>query len=270
MPRVGELLRTLAWYLPVLATTLAIVVWGDATPQMAEAICRNWEQRGLAPPGPCVPVDPWNLAAICGRWVQWTAVPAGSCLILDSAGTEFLPGALVSLGWSLADGVLVTRLVSYNHAAALYWFSAFAVLAPATLIVVGMAIQSIARGSPSTSLLDWTRQPAAGMAVRFALIPLLLSLPLYVIAVDLGRWFAMLCINFAMVGLSRELVAIAGQRLDVQPAPVSVAAAPVWLGIERGVLIKTGALLAVLLLLRMPHCCPSLSTVLPWTRWFAG
>ena len=270
MPRVGELWSALVWYLPVLATTLAIVLWGDATPAMAEAICRNWEQRGLAPPGTCVPVDPWNLEAICGRWAHWTVVPPGGCLLLDSAGTEFLPGALISLGWSLADGVLVTRLVSYNSGAFPLWLLDFAVLGPATLIVVGMVIQSLARGAPSTSFLDWARQPAAGMAVRFALIPLLLSLPLYVIAVDLGRWFAMLCINFAMVGLSRELVAIAGHRLGVQPAPAPVAVGPTWLGIERAMLVNTGALLAVLLLLRMPHCCPSLDRVLPWMGLFSG
>jgi hypothetical protein len=40
---------------------------------------------------------------------------------------------------------------------------------------------------------------------KYFVLPLLLSLPVYVTAYDYGRWFTVTCINFAMVAVSANL-----------------------------------------------------------------
>jgi hypothetical protein len=43
------------------------------------------------------------------------------------------------------------------------------------------------------------------MAVKYFFLPMLSSLPLYAMAGDSGRWFAVGCINYSMISLCKEI-----------------------------------------------------------------
>jgi hypothetical protein len=43
------------------------------------------------------------------------------------------------------------------------------------------------------------------MGLKYFFLPILFSSPLYILGWDFGRWFAVACINYSMISLSKEV-----------------------------------------------------------------
>lgn len=228
---------TLLYLLPALVL-LGVFAFGRATPDDAARICSGWETLGALGPGACDDT-------------------------LDARMSLHAP-AIGALGWSVQYAVEVAAN-ALPPKAIVIWLIALPLLAFATLAVGGMASHSIAAGRPSERFLDWLSPPAAPIAALFFLLPLLLPAPIYIIAHDYGRWLALVGINYVMISLSPEVVALLVRRRAPAPAAASTTLARTrgyWLGFTGKALF----LLLCITALRLPHCCAGFHILAPSVR----
>jgi hypothetical protein len=236
------LVTTMLMYLLPALVLLFVFAFGRATPEDAARICSGWETLGALGPGACEDV-------------------------LDARMSMQAP-AIGALGWSVQYAVEVTAN-ALPPKAIVIWLIVLPLLAFATLAVGGMASRSIAAGRPSERFLDWLSPPAASIAALFFLLPLLLPAPIYVIAHDYGRWLALVSINYAMISLSPEVVALLTRREKPGSAPKPAAASMpspeirhYWIGFAGKALF----LLLCIAALRLPHCCAGFHILAPSVR----
>jgi hypothetical protein len=188
--------------------------------------------------------------AICRKWELAQALPAGASQISGGDPTWALPGALTALPWSLSQAASLTASLSLESLVA--WFLLLALLGVCTAYFgarVARAQVAGPDGAPPACCPDRSFQK---LSAKYFLLPVLISAPLYVVGWDLGRWFAVSCINFALVCLSRDLLCL---EFGISPRAdrASLQRAPLLGGRLRRYLV-TGALVAVVLFVRMPHC----------------
>jgi hypothetical protein len=93
------------------------------------------------------------------------------------------------------------------------------------------------------------------MQTRYLLFPFLLSLPLYILGWDIGRWFAVACINFMMIALSREINLAEGMLGSSQAETGRTSLVPFFMA--RVSWLGWLFLLIVVFFVRLPHCCYS-------------
>lgn len=211
-------------YLPAVSAFAVVTLWGRADFSDALAICRKWE---LA-----------------------QALPAGSSQVAGTDPTWALPGALTALPWSLSQAAALTASLSLESLVA--WIGLLALLGFCTAYFgARVARAQVARPDGSLSG-SYPARCFQRLSAKYFLLPVLCTAPLYVLGWDLGRWFAVSCINFALVCLSRELLWLefGGPYDEGGAAPPAVK--PRFGGLRR--LLVAGSLVAVVLFVRMPHC----------------
>jgi hypothetical protein len=146
-----------------------------------------------------------TLLGICEKWRAAGALRESSChLPPDKLSGSTLPGALIPMEWPLGKAAYITRVVISMN------WKAWALILP----TLGIAVWYLVRQAVYSILRSRSPQPfSPRSAVRYSslfflmyfVIPLLLSLPVYVTAYDYGRWFAVTCINFALLAVSVNL-----------------------------------------------------------------
>lgn len=232
------LLTTAGWYLPLALVLVIIVLFGRGSPDDALTICRHWQAEGVFG------------AAVCSDYERG--------IMLQSAP------AIHALGWTFQEAIQIAVNALPPKSIAL-WLVLLPTLAVATLAVGGMASRAIAEARPAEGFFNWLSPPASGLAVWFFLVPLLLPVPLYIVAHDFGRWFAVACINYAMLSLSPEVVGLMKSR-RVSPQPASAPAVPCgrrcWIGFSAKALF----LMLCISAWYLPHCCSGFHTLAPSVR----
>jgi Zn-dependent protease with chaperone function len=112
-----------------------------------------------------------------------------------------MPAALSLLPWSLSHIASVT--MSFSVKTILAWILIFSIMGFSTVYIGCMVVRSLnSNNSTRNSDTPLTRQY---IGYKYFLFPWLISTPLYIIGWDFGRWFAISCINYIMITLSREL-----------------------------------------------------------------
>jgi len=165
-------------YLPVLLAFSLVFIFGRPSFEVALAICKKWE---LA-----------------------KALKPGSCSISGKGTMRALPGAIRGLPWSFSKAASLT--MSFSAKTILAWILIFSIMGFSTVYIGSMVIRSlISNNFTRDSDTTLTRQYSKIIGYKYFLLPLLISTPLYIMGWDLGRWFAVNCINYIMITLSREL-----------------------------------------------------------------
>jgi hypothetical protein len=210
--------------------------------------------------------------AICRKWEIANVLEAGSC---DATGKDHLlalPGALTALPWTLGQAYSFPRSIGPKFLLA--WLVDLSVFGLATLYVCANVSKTF-----SATLLDafgearpnLARRHSKLMCLKYYLLPIFISTPLYALGCDFGRWFAASCINYAMITLSVEV-----NRIELSLSRKADASAGFYLEKYRltGCLLNFASsrlsrfsewfvLLFLILVLRMPHSCIS------WAKIFA-
>jgi hypothetical protein len=197
-----------------------------------------------------------TLLGICQRWLAVGAIREGSCILTPDKFTgSTLPGSFNPMEWSLAIASDITRMVVLTNWAA--WLLILPTLGVMLWYLVRQALYAILRSRSSQSFSPQAAQRYSGLFFRkYFLIPLLLSLPVYFSAYDYGRWFAVTCINFALLAASVNLpyweFALRKKGTDAEPPVVN---SPEYLD-HRLVFYGASILICILaLVLWLPHYC---------------
>jgi hypothetical protein len=197
-----------------------------------------------------------TLFAICEKWRVLGAFREGSCTLPPSQlpGSN-LPGSFIPLSWSLAQAATITRLfISANWKA---WLLILPTLGISLWYLCRQAVYAILRSRFPQSFSPKSARRYAGVFFgKYFLIPLLCALPIFFTAYDYGRWFTVLCVNFAMLAVSVNLPCHEfAQRKKGAEAESAAADAPGHLD-SRLVFYGVSVVICVLaLVLWLPHYC---------------
>ena len=219
-----------ALYSPVFLTFLLIFLFGRPTLAVSVAICKHWESIGALPPGSSDPTgkDP--------------AYP--------------LPGAFAGLSWSFSQAASLS--LSMSRWEVVYWSLLFSVLGFFTALI-GSMVTSPSIGSSGMQSFDlgvFKDRRSQRLLLKYFLLPFLLSQPIYLMGWDLGRWFAVTCINYILIVLSREVVSAERQATsDPETKPTHAFSADDATTLSFWFYLNLAAFLFVLFYLRVPRCC---------------
>ncbi len=184
--------------------------------------------------------------AICARWME----RGGLENISTTQGTvDALPGSFKALSWSFWQGSSLTLSMSAKSVAA--WLMAFGLFGVSISVVNRCVTRRLLFFEGVGDL------PAKRLATRllskYYLLPLLFSLPLYVMGSDLGRWFAVSCINYSMITLSAELLGIERSPDADRRVPGSVSRQSIKKTSRFGTILKWVVVLFLVFFARLPH-----------------
>lgn len=217
-------------YLPVILAFSIVFIFGRPSFDVAHAICKKWEISKALEAGAC---------SISGKDTMWA-----------------LPGSLTGLPWSFSQAASLTFSFSVKNILA--WISIFTILGFSTAYSGSrIAISLISDHFNDFTDTAFARYHSKNMIRKYFLLPLIISVPLYIMGWDLGRWFAVSCINFVMISLSRDIhyaqdgvgnVGEAGVRITTKQQSFEES--------TRSYHIKLFLLLLIVFFIRMPHCCP--------------
>lgn len=209
----------------------------------------------------------FNVAlAICDKWELANALEAGSCNILGENTMWALPGSLTALPWSFSQAA--SLFLSIPVESIMAWLLVFSVLGFSTVYVGSKVTNSFIKelgSSPDTTI---ARHHSKIMCFKYFLLPLFISMPLYYLGWDFGRWFAVSCINFAMISLSREI-----NYAEIRV--VNGVDARSWVSTKNQIFeesvhlhqIKVFFLLLIIFFIRLPHCCNQKINMLAEPIW---
>ena len=142
--------------------------------------------------------------AICEKWEALRVLETGSCIASNSGLLNSLSGAFSSLSWSLPEAASFT--LGFSAATFAEWILVLLLLGLSLWYIVWHAVFSGIRFRfPDTSTVQSAGRYAGTFCIRYFLFPLFFSLPVYIMGWDIGRWFAVTSINFALLGASIPL-----------------------------------------------------------------
>lgn len=167
-------------YLPVILCLIAVIIFGRPSFKVATTICKNWVAAG--------------------------ALELGSCDISGKDPVWALPGQFTSLPWSFSQAISLS--MSFSIRTVLSWCFIFAILGFFTIFLGSNVADALLKGkySPSIDMRPFPNMNSWILILKYFAFPLVLSLPLYILGWDIGRWFAVICINFVLITLSRNVV----------------------------------------------------------------
>lgn len=173
LSRKNSILVVLVIYLPTLIAILAGFIWkGDAA----------------------------SASNICESWQGFTSLDCG----------KEAPAALGAIGWSLKKGVSLSWSILKTKHGFLFaqWLILFCVnfillvFASCTLILNQLCKIS----TKTTANLAKTEQIFSSFSFKYIILPLVLSIPLYILGWDWGRWFYISSISYAFCCLTPGLI----------------------------------------------------------------
>jgi hypothetical protein len=197
---------------------------------------------------------------ICEKWEVVHALPGGSCQVSSDNHMWTLAGALTALPWTLSQAHSLVQSLRVHEILA--WVFVFSILGLLTLFFCGITAQIIIPVRTPDSDTGLKYHPSF-MSLKYFFLPLFLSLPVYILAPDFGRWFAVSCVNYSMISLSKEInymeytlaKAYHGRTLTLVDKcklwRIPCHKSRIRIGYIPGLLI----LLFVIFYIRLPHCC---------------
>ena len=125
--------------------------------------------------------------------------------MFDTNYCQNMNGSIRSLAIPLSNGV--RRFLNLTGSMALVWFLGILILGLSTAFLGGQVIRDTQIKAFPEGLDDKSvSQISNTILIKYFLLPLILSLPLYIVAIDYGRWWTVACINFIIVTLSPEII----------------------------------------------------------------
>lgn len=199
---------------------------------------------------------------ICTHWEALHALRQGTCQIDNENTMWTLPGALSALAWNFSQATSLAASLSIYIIFG--WLFIFLLLSFISMAYLGQLSTLLSLDENKQSpLVEQTNQWKHSTLIRFKyfLIPILCSLPLYLVGWDFGRWFAVTSINFAIIVLSKELGYMEAKILPMNNSFFKqLTRMTNIITISRTkishVLTPT-FILIILFYLRLPHCCIS-------------
>jgi hypothetical protein len=171
-----------------------------------------------------------------------------------------LPGALAALPWTFSQAASLPLSLRFSEVLA--WVFTFSTLGLLTLVFCRTASEQIISGMKPAGN-DALKYHSSVIVVKYFFLPIFCSLPVYIVAPDFGRWFAVACINYSMMSVSREinytecavaksykcrlLTFIEKRTLKSTPSAES--------RIRIGYIPTLLILLFAIFYIRLPHCC---------------
>lgn len=146
-----------------------------------------------------------TLLAICEKWNAAGAIREGSCHLPPSRlSGSTLPASFEPMEWPLMQAASTTRFFISTHWKE--WILLLPTLGISLWYLVRQALYSVLRSRSPQSFSPQSARHYAGLFFyKYFGVPLLLSLPIYFMAWDYGRWFTVTCINFSMLAVSVNL-----------------------------------------------------------------
>lgn len=197
-----------------------------------------------------------TLLGVCEKWLAAGAIREGSCILPpERLSGSTLPGSFTSMSWSLGHAASITRRIISMHWKE--WLLLLPTLGISLWYLVRQTLYCILRSrSPQSFSPRAARRYTGVFFGKYFCIPLLLSMPVYFIAFDYGRWFTVACLNFALVAVSVNLPLRefrlwekqAGESPSAAEAPEHADHPLIFYGISIGICI-------VALVLWLPHFC---------------
>lgn len=222
-----QIFRLILLYLPALVTFAVVFFWGRPTFETAYNICRKWQL-----------VD-----ALGGQVCRATGNPMRA-----------LPGSLSALAWTFSQAISIP--LSLTRSMVMAWLVNFLLVGGVTLYVGRMTTRFLRPQTISqTDEIEISHTYARLMSYKYFLLPLLLSAPLYILGWDIGRWFAVTCLNYVMVSLSPDLHTVESQLPRKTTGQKSPGRTYEFTGGTWWYVLNGLFLLGVILSLRMPYCC---------------
>ena len=158
-------------YLPIVVVFLVVMIFGNSSYEMAKSICRKWEALN--------------------------AFTTESC-------NSTLPAALSALPNTLSDTLV--NFLSFPGSRVYIWFTAIVIMTMSTFYFGGIAIRKMSSDYyPAETKSESGKIHLKMFSIKYFIVPLIITIPLYITAVDYGRWIVVSCINFIMISLSDEL-----------------------------------------------------------------
>ena len=220
-------------YLPASITLISIILYGRPTFEIAADICSHWEQLG--------------------------ALKQGSCVIADKNPSWALPGSFTALSWSITQAISLPLSLTVKTLAT--WLLLFFVLGFYTVRTGSMVIRESAQipGENNFTSIPSARVISRHTNFKYFFLPLLVSLPLYILGWDFGRWFAVICTNYALIILSKEVLHAEGKLISLTRKKYIVNPDENTVESHKNIRFILGSLLllAILIFIRLPHCCIS-------------
>ena len=147
-----------------------------------------------------------------------------------------LPGALVGLPWSFLQAARLTFSLPVKDI--LNWLFIFILLGFSTVYFTNF------------SNTEFAKYRSKIMTCKYFLIPLLISFPVYILGWDFGRWFAVSCINFIMIRLSKDINFIEAKINNKGKKEICISK-----NTQNFEYVKLFLLLSIIFFIKMPHCC---------------
>lgn len=162
-------------YIPNVISALAAFIWkGD--PSVALSICESWQNLG----------------------------------VLDC--TNGPPAALSGIGWSLKQGVSLSwRVIKADRGLTfLQWLIILAlnfifIISSSSKLVSNFLDNFNSHWHDKVHFIN-TRKTYSSFSFKYAIIPIIVSIPLYILGYDWGRWFFMAAISYSFCSLSPSLI----------------------------------------------------------------
>jgi hypothetical protein len=232
-PFIKKFTILLLTYAPVAISFLIIFFWGRPDFSVAQTICQNWEAA--------------------------QAFNQGACQSKSANLMWALPGAFTALPWNISQANSLPS--SLSTPVLLTWLSVFFLFSLTTLFYLGRVstLLSLAVNKEMTVDSAIQRRHSAMIRFKYFFIPVICTLPLYLLGWDFGRWFAVSSINFALIALSKEL-----EYLEMQILPAKDSLIQKLVNIHDSIIpsrtLINGTVvlifsLFILFYLRLPHCC---------------
>ncbi|HEY3345642.1 MAG TPA: hypothetical protein VGJ97_11980, partial [Anaerolineaceae bacterium] len=196
------------------------------------------------------------LLGICNKWAAAGALRESTCVLPpDKLSGSTLPGGFNPMQWTLGIAAKITfMIISMKWVA---WLEILPVLGICLWYLVRQGLYSILLAQPVQAFHPQTAKRSIGAFFgKYFIIPLVLSLPIYLTAYDYGRWLTVTGINFAMLAVSanlpwREYLL----RIKESDEVCSRADCPKHLDGRWGFTIVSTAILILALVLWLPHYC---------------
>lgn len=216
-------------YLPTLLAFLTIVIFSQNNIEVALAISKKWEHAHVLEPGS------FNISEI------------------DTIETS--SNSITALSWSISRAASMS--LSLPITMVLAWLLLCTILGFSTVYIGRMVNNFLITNLTKKKLVMISRkQYSKNLYLKYFILPLAISSPLYILGCDIGRWFAVSCINYIMITLSREVnfVEIELYKANEKKAENVKGEVINNIGIFRNY-VEIFLLLFILFFIRLPHWC---------------
>jgi hypothetical protein len=188
--------------------------------------------------------------AICNAW---EALDELRCFAGESPSIE-------ALGWSPSQYMESADLTFASVTRLALWM----VVIGLTLVLLLVASHRVAKSFTGDA--GNASRLAGVVFMRYLLLPLFAATPLFILAIDWGRWWWTISMGYALALTTPALLRLEAEKVGGDPASSRFHALATR-GSGPTYLVLVGVVALTVVLVRVPHCCPGVRSVIPVLGW---